>query len=462
MTSLTGPSLNLVTDYNVTLRHIFSAVSCGHTTMFSKFVPLSIVVIAVSVLSGCKPKPNAGAKSAAPAKVEMVPHESELASILLTEDAEKRLAIEVSQVVAKKIQRRRTFGGEAMLPPGKIIQVTSPVGGTLLDASDITFPVSGQTVKIGETLLRLAPQLSPERDVPTPAEQVQMTGARATLVAAQVASQGDVERFNADVVAAKINVDRARKLLADRAGSQRAVDDAVAILNVASANHAASQQRLQELTNLLKGLDTPASKLTQAGLIEIKSPLNGILRSVSVSPQQPVIAGAAMFEVIDTTNVWIRVPVFVDLLSTLNTECEVRVVKLDGSAINPPGIADEPLAKPVVAPPSADPNSATVDVYYEVSHSRIDLRPGQRVGVSIPVSEEVDAVVLPSSSILYDFHGCTWVYQRIADRKYQRRKVNLLWFDGEQAVIENRLESEIQVVTSGAAELFGTEFGPGK
>ncbi len=430
--------------------------------MFSKFVQLLLVIVFVSGLAGCKPTPKADAKSPAPAKVEMVPHESELASIVLTEDADKRLAIEVSQCSLRKIQRRRTFGGEAMLPPGKTIQVTSPVGGTLLDANDIKFPVSGQTVTVGQTLLRLAPQLSPERDVPTPAEHVQMTGARATLVAAQVASQGDVDRFKADVAAAKINVDRAKKLFADRAGSQRAVDDAVAILNVANANYTAAQQRMQELSNLIKGLDTPVSTLTQAGVIEIKSPLNGILRNVSVSPQQPVIAGAAMFEVIDTTSLWIRVPVFVDLLSTLNTQCEVRVVKLDGSSISPPGIADEPLAKPVLAPPSADPNSATVDVYYEVNHARIDLRPGQRVGVSIPVSEEVDALVLPSSSILYDFHGSTWVYQRVAERKYQRRKVNVLWFEGAEAVIEQRLESGIQVVTSGAAELFGTEFGPGK
>ncbi len=52
--------------------------------------------------------------------------------------------------------------------------------------------------------------------------------------------------------------------------------------------------------------------------------------------------------------------------------------------------------KPVAAPPSDDPVSATVDVYYEISHAPIDLRPGQRVGVSIPVSEEVEALVLPA------------------------------------------------------------------
>ncbi len=51
--------------------------------------------------------------------------------------------------------------------------------------------------------------------------------------------------------------------------------------------------------------------------------------------------------------------------------------------------------KPVAAPPSADPVSATVDVYYEISHAPIDLRPGQRVAYP-SVSEEVEALVLPA------------------------------------------------------------------
>ncbi len=63
-----------------------------------------------------------------------------------------------------------------------------------------------------------------------------MAGTKATLVAAQVTAQGDIERFSADLAAAKINVERAKRLLAEgSAGSQRAVDDAIAVYNVADA-----------------------------------------------------------------------------------------------------------------------------------------------------------------------------------------------------------------------------------
>ena len=78
------------------------------------------------------------------------------------------------------------------------------------------------------------------------------------------------------------------------------------------------------------------------------------------------------------------------------------------------------------------------------------------------MDQEIDTFTLPASTILYDYHGGTWIYTKRGDRKYQRTKVNVLWFDGENVVVDHRLGGDHQVVSSGAAELFGTEFGPGK
>ena len=52
---------------------------------------LSVLMLA----SGCNPPSSTKAKPAAPAKVEMVPHESDLATITLTPEAEERLGIVV-------------------------------------------------------------------------------------------------------------------------------------------------------------------------------------------------------------------------------------------------------------------------------------------------------------------------------------------------------------------------------
>ncbi|MFO1066555.1 MAG: efflux RND transporter periplasmic adaptor subunit [Pirellulales bacterium] len=422
---------------------------------------LLLTSVAFATQLGCKQKSKSDAKAPAPAKVELLPHESELGVITLTEEAEKRLGIQLVSVAFEKLQRRRTFGGEIMLPPGRVIQVTAPVGGRLVDSTDKSFLVAGSRVKTGAVLLTLSPLLSPERDVPTPAEQVQMAGAKATLVAAQVTARGDVERSTADLTAAKINVDRARKLFEDRAGSQRAVDDANAMYSVAEANLTAAKNRLEELTKLIGSLGTPAGDSQQATVIEIKSPLDGIIRNVNVSPHQPVVGGATMFEVIDTSRLWIRVPVFVDLLSELKTNCDVSVVQLDGSAPGA-GKGSSVQAKPAIAPPSADPAASSADLYYELSDPDSTFRPGQRVGLSIPTSAEIEATVLPAATVLYDYHGGTWVYIQAGDRKFRRHRVQVLWFDGDRVILESRLPADTKCVTEGAAELFGTEFGPGK
>ena len=277
-------------------------------------------------------------KSVAPAKVEALPKESDLASITLTEEADSRLGIELANPVAMKQLRKRTFGGEVLLPPGKVIQVPAPVGGKLIDAKGIPFPASGMKVRSGQVLLTLSPLLSPERDVPTPAEQVQMVGARATLVAAQVTAQGDMDRSNADLAAARINLDRAQKLFADRVASQRAVDDATAAYKVADANFLAAKQRKEQLTLLIQSLDRPPQETQRAESIPIHAPWDGIIRNVLVSSSQQVVGGSPLFEIIDTSSVWLRVPVFVDLLPSLAIDREARVVRLDGKPLIDPKI----------------------------------------------------------------------------------------------------------------------------
>ena len=62
-------------------------------------VSLPTAICAILLVSGCSKKSEpALAAKASPAKVEMVPHETELATLKLTGEAVKRLAIEVVPV----------------------------------------------------------------------------------------------------------------------------------------------------------------------------------------------------------------------------------------------------------------------------------------------------------------------------------------------------------------------------
>jgi len=418
----------------------------------------------ILLTGGCSKQTASKPKPIAPAKVEMVPHESELATITLTADAERRLGISTVATQVARVQQHRKFGGEVIIPPGRSIMLSAPVSGIVAAAGEVPIPRAGSRVKAGEAVLELVPLLSPERDVPTPAEQVQMAGAKATLVAAQVTALGDVQRSRADVAAAKITLDRANKLLADRAGSQRAVDDAQAISNVAQTVLAAAEERSVQLTKLLATLELKSS-LELATKFTLNAPVDGVVRNISFSAGQQVVGGAPLMEVLDTSTVWVRVAVFVDLFPNIQPGATGRVESLSGKIGGQSLQTTAPIsnvAVPISAPPTADAGSSSVDLYFEVANVDSSFRPGQRVGVVLPMHQEVEAVIVPAASILYDIHGGSWVYAVKEPLHFERQRVTVMWFDGENAMLQKGPKVGTLVVSDGSAELFGTEFGPGK
>jgi len=426
-------------------------------------------ILSVASTAGCGSKVSSKPKAATPAKVEMVPRESELATITLTSEACESLGITTSSVERRKIQRHRTFGGEIVTPPGKAISVVAPVNGTVTLRAEHSLPTPGAHIRAGDYLFSLQPILSPERDVPTPAERVQIAGARATLVAAQVIAGGDLERARTDVHATEITLDRAKKLFADRAGSRRAVDDAQALFDAANVMLQAAQDRYSKLSELLTAMDEPREAEGTATELPVLAHVDGVLRSLAISPGQQVIAGAPLIELLDLSIVWVRVPVFIDLISSIDPMANGRVVSLDGKAAIESGsgkLAQALVATPVNAPPTSDASNASTDLYFEVTNSfepqKRGFSPGQRVGMQLPMQHELEAVIVPAKSILYDIHGGTWVYAQTKPNTFERKRVVVQWFDGGEAILARGPDEGVSIVVDGAAELFGTEFGPGK
>jgi membrane fusion protein, heavy metal efflux system len=434
---------------------------------FAKYRParflLNAAIGSLLCINGCSDKAAQNPIKKAPAKVEMVPHETELATLTLTSEAVKRLAIQVVPLEQREVSRHRTLAGEASVPSGRSIIASAPVPG-VIGAVNNVFPQPGSKVVAAQPLMILQPMLSPERDVPTPAEQFQMTGAKANLMVALVTAQGEVARSESEIAGLQIARDRAAKLLADRAGSRRALDDAEALLGVSRSVLEAAKQREVELSSLLKSLDKANAngRVDPASPLTLTAPVAGVVRNVQVSPGQSVTSAAPLFEVVDLSTIWIRVPVYVDLLPKLKREQAVRLVSLDGSTLG----GSSQVGKPIAAPPTADASSSSADLYYEVDNRELNLMPGQRIGIDIPMTSVTEAFVVPSSAILYDIYGGTWVYVQTSKSdtgtKFTRSRVLLEWVEGDSAIISKGPAVGTLIVTDGAAELFGTEFGAGK
>lgn len=373
-------------------------------------------------------------KPSPPAKVEKVVKEEELNTITLTEEAENRIGLAVAPVEKKVARRVRVYGGEVTVPVGRTILVAAPLTGILKAPTDGEVK-AGQSVKAGQIVFQLTPLLTPD--------------GRATLSASLAEAEGQMNNAKTQVELSKISLDRAKRVLKEGAGSQRQVDEAQAAYDLASKTLDAAIARL----GILKKVVGDAESGTAAP-IPIDAPTDGLLRTVSALPGQTVPSGAALFEVVDISTVWVRVPLPVGDLDAIERGEPAQVGKLSA----PPG-AQLRLAKPVAAPPSANPLAATVDVFYELSNADGKLFPGQRLGITIPLADAGESLSIPWSALVFDIYGGTWVYEQVGPRRYARRRVMVGYTVGEDAMLANGPPAGTKVVTAGVQELFGAETG---
>lgn len=388
---------------------------------------LSVIIISLATLAGCSKQPAAESRKAAPAaKVENAVKESELATIKLSPQAEQRLGITTAPVTVERVAQTRDFAGEVTLPPDRVTSVAAPVNGTL--ANSEPFAV-GMFVRKGQPLFRLTPYLAPERDL-------------------RVQFDRDIANAQTRVEAARVRFKRAEQLLRDRAGSEKAVQQAREELDLAENDLKAARERLERYEKAPVSADVA---------VTIAAPRDGIIQKVFANPGQTVASGSPLFEVANLSSVWIRVPVYVGDLRLIDRRQTARVHALNDG----PGAPSRP-ARSVNAPPTANPANDTADLYFELANGDGSLRPGQKMGVTLSERASEESLVVPWSAVVYDISGGAWVYENIAPQQYARRRVEVRRVVNSLAVLARGPAVGAKVVTAGAAELFGTEFGTGK
>ena len=80
----------------------------------------------------------------------------------------------------------------------------------------------------------------------------------------------------------------------------------------------------------------------------------------------------------------------------------------------------------------------------------------------MPMKGESESLIVPSASVLRDINGGAWVYEAMGKHAFARRRVVVDRVEGAVAVLAMGPKPGTNVVTDGAAELFGTEFAGGK
>lgn len=105
----------------------------------------------------------------------------------------------------------------------------------------------------------------------------------------------------------------------------------------------------------------------------------------------------------------------------------------------------------------------------ELSRLTLTEKAVERLGIeTAPVTEELivhsDArqrMTVPYSALLYDVQGRAWVYTNPEPRVYIRHEVKVDFIEGGKAILNEGPAPGTQIVSVGAAELYGTEYEVG-
>ncbi|MEL6339171.1 MAG: efflux RND transporter periplasmic adaptor subunit [Myxococcota bacterium] len=308
--------------------------------------------------------------------------------------------------------------GEVSTPPSGQAEIGAPIAGRVIAPSG-GIPSPGETVRKGQLLASIAAApAAPE------------AGARADLA---------VVEAEARLQTALAAVERADRLIADRAIAQREVEGAHRELGVAEEAVRASNRARDVFTGAAGGAS-----------FYLTAPLAGVLVEVRATTGQSVQGGEQLFRVVNLDEIWIkaRVPEQQAALIRADEDAAYRLPGTDRwTELDVTG--DAPTASVVNVGRAVDRRSRTVEVIYALKAVDERLRIDAMVRVAVPAGDPWHGVVVPSDAVLED-DGRSVVYVQLEGEAFEERAVRLGPRSGSFTGVVNGVRAGERVVTLGA------------
>ncbi|HYM78530.1 MAG TPA: efflux RND transporter periplasmic adaptor subunit [Candidatus Dormibacteraeota bacterium] len=180
----------------------------------------------------------------------------------------------------------------------------------------------------------------------------------------------------------------------------------------------------------------------QLSYSEIRSPINGVITDRPLYPGEMAAAGTPLLTVMDTSSVIAKAHIPQDDAAALKVG--------DKGTMTVPGIEKPIEGKVTVVSPALDPNSTTVEVWFEAKNPKHELKPGTSVQLSLTAQTVNDALVVPASSVLTAPDGTTTVMLAGADGLAHQKAVKLGIRSGDDVQIVEGIAEKDKVISSGA------------
>jgi multidrug efflux pump subunit AcrA (membrane-fusion protein) len=272
----------------------------------------------------------------------------------------------------------------------------------------------------------------------------------------------EIQKAEADVQQAQQALDAQEKVFQSRqqlfeqgALPRKELDQSRVDVTAARNQYAIAKQHLDKLMaigkqNELKAaagaLDSAKGKYqgaeAQFGYSEIRSPINGVITDRPLYPGEMAAAGTPLLTVMNISSVIAKAHI---------PQQEAASLKVgDLGTMTAPGTEEPFRGKVTVVSPALDPNSTTVEVWFEAKNPKHELRPGTSVHLSLTAQTVKDALVVPSNSILTAPDGATTVMLAGSDGLAHQQTVKVGIRNGDDVQIVEGVSPNEKVVTNGA------------
>lgn len=336
------------------------------------------------------------------ASADAYPEETEEADdgISYLKEQQWKVEFETMPVTAREVKHSIHTVAEVTPRGNAYAEVSAPAAGIVRAGSATAIVPVGTLVRVGQRLVALAPPLE---------------GAN-SWTEQRLAFERSRQEF-----------ERAERLLQRDAISKREYD-----------------QLRQEYLVRKAGFDA-LGNATDSTLLEVRSPITGVVSAVHVQPGQTVTAGQPLVTVADPDRVWLKVSVFEKDFYTLGTPSGIylTVPGLDTGIV-----FDGADVRLVSSGAVLDPQTRTVPLMMEVPNRGNLLKIGQTLPGELLNGESQKALAVPETA-LFDEEAQQVLFVHVSGETFEKRVVKTGNHDrGWIAILDGLAEGE-RVVTRG-------------